>query len=972
MKLLRIRYALLIAVLCSISGEAKPTKKEEDTKIQIWLIDRSRSINDLNPADTIQAMLVQATQVASLSKRPIKMGAILFNSREITVIGDKKGQPTLAHKKFLQDVKTKWSKAEGATPLDLALDRCLGMVKALPAQSDVTVIYFGDGSPESLRPRPKDFPAVQKYLNKEIQQIQARELPPGITQRLINDFKEELKNPETQAAKKLWKVQIPEEFNACLDLVAALSARKVRFLTVDFKKNDAMRKIHQSAGGTDADYVQVSEPNKVLQSLHKTKLTSFPDIIVPPPMTAPADSADTKATYTASLDDVAEAAVISLVFTRSIEDWDRVCELTMTAGGQTFTFTEKNNDPQAMLTKDGKGRIVMATLSLEQLPRDKKVTITFNSPKGNMTVPEMTLFLHERLSSGIQPRFRPEHVKPDAEPPYSVTPSHPLKFKSDLMRKVEGVPVDIDGLEVVLKRRRDAQEIPVAMDRDPGFPGTFLTPKAMTLSEGMYDVQLHCRLPSGAHFELLLPRHLQSRNKDEHLTFELDETSIQPDLIHLGEVGDKKPEGSLNIRVRSMNIDYPFPVKVEIVNAQDKRGNRIPPSFFKITRPLLVIQPGRPTTLAVHWKIPERMDGVIDGPCTAEVLLLRQDNNLPMDIRPHIEKGQASAINEIRFLLKRPKVSITVEGGEKKELKNKSSEVEVLTYVDVWKPFTRRLRFVVGVNSIQARELHPEEKLPLRDAAGKPYPHVSLVRDESIPTNQTIEPGEAVTWDYILHISDKAEFQKIKGSITFVGEGVQPFQADVVVQMRNPLLAPTLQRNLWWIAAILFLFAVIGWIVYRRRARYLEGSEVRITPEISFESISLSSRAKEGIELIIEERNIEIRQRSEVKGSPTGRRLKLTSQDLKNGLFLTKRDEENEVEWTLELVNWELDEQGEPVLTTQVYDSGFHAPNIQKANRKWRRRLVFASLFALIAWNVYSEWMVGWTQNLVDLARNWF
>src|SRR3954464_8665368 len=101
------RVTAALAALCGLAqpGSAQPAKAAaEKTAVVIYLIDNSAWIQHLQQPDQMRSVVLHCTTVARLSRRPVKVAAIIDNSEGIKVVGDEKEMPTGNFVKFLKDL----------------------------------------------------------------------------------------------------------------------------------------------------------------------------------------------------------------------------------------------------------------------------------------------------------------------------------------------------------------------------------------------------------------------------------------------------------------------------------------------------------------------------------------------------------------------------------------------------------------------------------------------------------------------------------------------------------------------------------------------------------------------------------------------------------------------------------------------------------------------------------------------------
>src|SRR5207237_1044927 len=134
------------------------------------------------------------------------------------------------------DLRKRWPKPEGLTPMDAAMQEAVRIVTALPPGSDVSVVLFTDGDPNSGILRPDVFPEVKAEFDRQLKEVQLKnqDRPASIVDALVARTKAALLTPGTEEWAKLYAVQLPAEFRAVLAHAAALKQARARFVTVDY------------------------------------------------------------------------------------------------------------------------------------------------------------------------------------------------------------------------------------------------------------------------------------------------------------------------------------------------------------------------------------------------------------------------------------------------------------------------------------------------------------------------------------------------------------------------------------------------------------------------------------------------------------------------------------------------------------------------------------------------------------------
>ena len=126
--LLRAGIALLFAAESLLAGA--PVKPSPPI-VQIYLVDRSGSIGEFKPPETMQPALLHCVNLAELSQQPVSIAVIFFGAGGVHVVGDEHGMPTAAYATLRHELTTKWPKPDGETPMDAAFATAVKMVHAL-------------------------------------------------------------------------------------------------------------------------------------------------------------------------------------------------------------------------------------------------------------------------------------------------------------------------------------------------------------------------------------------------------------------------------------------------------------------------------------------------------------------------------------------------------------------------------------------------------------------------------------------------------------------------------------------------------------------------------------------------------------------------------------------------------------------------------------------------------------------------
>jgi len=962
----------LLAILPVFGGSppaAMAESREEGDECIIVMYDASSSMGTLPEPDTAQAFITELIHVASISGRSVKMAVILFNGNGVKVLGDDDNMPTAAlaslHKKVLEE----WEKPFGATPCDEALQQCVRIARAVSSEAKVTVINFGDGHPGSGRLRPDDFEEVQQKMDSRIEAIRKLGYPPKTTQKLIDRFLAAVRTPGTEESKEVYeKVQLKAEFELCERHAAALKASKVRFVSVDFAGGiEPLRKIHESAGGLDADYLIVQPANQVIKRLHDLRVTQLDGIVVPRPVHLPAHPTTFQTDYEHRLDQVGEAALVTIVFHRPIEAFEQHCELSVDAGGVTYRFDVQNTDPTAILSYDSAGKVATATLVLPSMPADGKVTVHFRSPGFSMHSPEMTVFTHLRLSSDLEPVFRPEHVQADRRPPYTLDPDREVNWVAWIGVKDDPKPIPLRGIEPVWQNRLDGRTTRIELEPDQQTPGMFRSANKSRIPAGQFDLEVNYILESGAQFRLMIRAHVQSKHSDEFVAIELDESGRSSDHFAFGEVGDALRQAEVKALVRSMNVDYPITVEFSVVGLVDPTGQSPQRVWVLPTRRQLTLQPGRAHPLTLKLELPDLIENALeDGVFTAQLQCSRLDLDAVMDVRPLGGAPSAGGrnVDEITFTLRRPRFSLRVPRGPKDELERRGEQVRLSLHVDFGVPFRRSVVVKVRHDSNEMRQVELRV-LDFEDRQGRhvPMDKLSLLLAEGCQAKQAVEPGGTAVFRLVLDVAEAVDCQAV---LRISANGLRTVEVPVDIRPRRHLFGKTVQRTCYGLALLLLPLAALAFVRRMGVARYGAGQELTITSQKGFLGITAEAARGEKIRFFFD-RPWKWKWAGETREKTLNRQLLVPANDLtpRNPATLTDEDQTH-----LGLNEGYITDDGGIEVHGEVIEAEKHDKRIARHGRSLRRRFVVATVCLLVGYFFFSLPVLGAVQWLWDVIAH--
>ena len=875
MTLLRAGIALLYAAESLLaSAPVKPAP----LIVQIYLVDRSGSIGEFNPPETMQPALLHCVNLAELSQQPVSIAVIFFGAGGVHVVGDEHGMPTAAYATLRHELTTKWPKPEGETPMDAAFATALKMVHALPRDSQVTVVLMSDGEPSSGRLRPEDFPEIATEMKHRREAIikKYQGFPPEIVQHCVRDLEQAWATPCTEEFTQLYRKQIQAEFQRTLEHATALAKEKVRFVTVDFAGGiPALRDIHQTAGGTTEDLV-LTKPSAVIGKLHALGLTKLPRVVVPPPQSHDAQPNSFQSATDVILDPIASAAVITVEFRPAIVDFANNVSLVATVEGKELRFSPQSDDLQCQLAIDGKGNIATATLILDAIPKDGRVTIRFESPRGSLHVPASTVYTYLRLSEGTTIDFRPSFTPPEALPPYAVSSNHRAVWTCALRTKGDPKPYQLRGVEAVLCHTRTRTASRLEMKADPQSPGVFAS-EEMALPMGCYDAELHLLFPSGAKFSVTLPRHIDSVIRDEAITLEVCQpgASLQNPAgnlighIDFGPLGDKATSKTVIIVLRTLETDYPVTVAPSTLIA-DAQGTSPHQPWITFDKPQVTLQPGRAEKLRAVLTLPKQIEEAIqDGPFEGKLSLVRPDLQQPIPLKRYTKicgVDENEPVERVTFTLARPNMTIMAYHACRNRIKLTSDhKITLPIHISIGQPFQRTVTIEVTHDSLLPRDVTALPAAIFTDADGREVPAVRLVPVTDMPLTQQIVPGESGRWVLHFAVDNDCPTDKVFGTLDLSAPGMNTQHVSVFVERRNPLLAATIRVACGILAALCAIVAIQA-IVRRFRARDFRTGQTHIlTPKRPLKGALAVAAARNGTIQLTSEETMKVSRHGEPK-----------------------------------------------------------------------------------------------------------
>ncbi len=834
---------VLLLWITSSSIAATPKSPSKPASILLIMVDYSGSTALLNPPHTMQASVVHLVNLAEFSGQPVAIAVVFFGQGGVRVVGNKDVMPTLAYAALRQELLSSWPKPAGETPMDEAFQATLKLVRAAPQGTPISVVLMSDGQPESGRLRPQDFPEIAQEMARQREAVvkKCQGFPPEILQHYLRQLEAEWSTPGTEAFKQLYDRQVRAEFQTTLQHAAAIAKEKVRFVTVDFGGGiPQLREIHQAAAGAARDLVTTS-PNAVIGKLHDLGLTALPRVVLAPVQSYDAQPGSFERAIEVVLDPIADRGMLTVEFNPAITDFANRAVLKALADGSESAFALGNTAPQRLLALDAKGNVATATLLLDAIPKDGRVTIQFRSPKASLHAPSCTVYTYLRLPPNVSADFWPSTAKAEAQPPHRVSASHAVAFNAALRAKDESKPCPLRSMEAILYDTGSRQPRRLDMHPDPASPGLFAS-EEVTLPAGCYDVETHVVLPSGAKFSLLLARQLESQLRDEAVAVEVlqspdDSPEATKPLGHIAfePVGDEITTRSLTVVLRSLEIDYCLTL-VPSVTLADPQGTVPRQQWISFDKPQVVLQPGRAELLRLTLALPKEVEEVIrDGHFEGKLSLVRTDTHQPVSPRRYQKISGVpddAPVEQITLTLARPKLFPHAPYALRDRLHVRSdNRIEYQVNVSIGQPLHRRVTIQVSHQSVLTRSVTVLASGAFTDAKGRYVPQVRLTPMEVAEPTQEIASGQSGCWEFEFAIDKGCDVDKAFGTLDILSPGLQPRHVRVVACRRNPLLEARVRLASTLLIGMSVLLALRALYRRLRAGRLRTGAQHVLTPQ---------------------------------------------------------------------------------------------------------------------------------------------
>jgi hypothetical protein len=939
-------------LILALLGESGAEAAEETAKgTVIILVDRSSSIAELPVPDTTSAMIAHTVSVARVAKVETKFLVIVFSGQGVQVIGDEDNQPTANYEVFLQQVQDLLPEPNGGTPLTEALQKCRDVIADLPEGEQVTIVATGDGQPSSGY-QAGVYPAVDAFVEKRVASVSGGDLA---------SYFQEIQDPNSAESKRLGEVLHKAEMTRCLKVVGELRSKADRFVTIDLNGVADLKTIHDAAGGAENDYVIVEPANQLVQHLEKLGLTRYQGVAVPKAIALAANDESTQR-IKIDIDPIADMALVSLVFEQPIPAFGNDFVLQARINGHTRKFN--GEDPDLLTLKDSSGQVAMLSMFLPTRPTNGIIELAYKDTQGR-PVPVFSIFRHLRLSDHLQMVVRPLNAPVDAEAPYSISPNQPVLWQAYLLNKETDTPIDVKLLQATLVERRSQQKVRLELtDAGQGF---FSTSESIRLERGDYDVAAVVLLKSNDALEMKLSEHVLSGDVDEVVTLELDDSSASTKLIDFGgDVGDDVREKTVTVQLRSLNINYPLAVDLSIVDVADSAGNPIDVALLKTSKKTLTLVPGRPTKVGIQLQLPEYLHALENGGISARLHITRTDIDQAVPVRSFDDPSvDDCSISDIRFYLRQPEFQVVAKRGWRNELTSSAEGNLLRIPVDVWWPFTRRVRLEVEHDSQRVADATVLLRTPFRNAEGRSNNDLTIDCDAQQREVQQIDAGRTQTFEYDLGIPFGLSDLRLLSELVVRAPGFRPLKIDVELAVRNPLLAPALRRVLMGLASLGAVGAVWAYVFVFRNRKYARNSTIEITPKKHFEFLKLENGKHDTARLRIGDRSVKCMKNGQLVTAPRTIAITADSVSPDNPLRFVKKDGKHET--VIDVV--QVRTAGKPLVRCQLQRAGLLGRSLQSSKRRFRVLVPLSGAAVGVAAFLETPPVVAVTQFILDVLK---
>lgn len=832
-----------------------------DDHAVIYLVDRSKSYNDLVPPDQTQALLLHHCDLLSLSGSQTKIGVIYFGvANDVAIVGDAEGMPTNATGAVKHRLLKEFPEALGATPMDVAFEQATKLISKLPKETKVTVVMLSDGSPGSGRLRPDAFREVADELNKrreaEVKKLQAKGFPPKIRERVLANFDLVYSDLANQEARQLYEqVQLKAEFKKVLECAEAMAQAKVRFVTVDFS-NGALPElfdIHGKAAGLPEDFVK-TPADEVIGRLFELGLTKLPEVVRQDVVSHPADAKEFSKEFAIDLDPLATESVVTWQFQPAIPDFAKTLKMALRLGTRDVEINPNNNDDQVTLAVDGKGNLATVAVKLNEGLKLSRVALQLTSPNQSRSMPAVKCYSHFRLPTGLRGDIRPVHLDQSSNLPATVAPTQSLVWKCGLLTDATSQYRPVKSLDAAFRNRKTGASIKLLLKQDASTPGAFVS-EPMQLPLGEYEAVLSFVAATGAAFQYEIRSAVISVLKSERASLQVGYSSDGehdtriPNQLAFGELGDEVAGRTIEFVIRTIELDYPINVEPSVV-LTDVNGHLIQ-NWFTSDRKRVELPPGKPVKFRLQVRLPETFESAIeDGAFEGQFVLTRTDTQQPLELQAFesvIGTDPDAPVSRVSFTLNRPQLEFASPWSLRNWIKDKGEgQLDLPVRVTIGLPLQRQVKLEIVNHSVIPRKLTVMPAGRVTDATGSSVPGLMLLPQDSGASSRDVPSEKSETW--VFEFSAEANVPATGAFTAFdiTGEGIQPQRITVRIQGRDPLLLNHLRWGLIAVGVVCGFWMIVAGARRVRAARFASDRSLVLTPQAAIPQLLEIEPARNG------------------------------------------------------------------------------------------------------------------------------
>ncbi len=362
----------------------------------------------------------------------------------------------------------------------------------------------------------------------------------------------------------------------------------------------------------------------------------------------------------------------------------------------------------------------------------------------------------------------------------------------------------------------------------------------MTIPPGEYHADLYLHRPSGIVLKLTLPNQIVSVIRKERLAIEIplaleNEQLVSGERSHIdfGLGGDTVNTVVREFSIRSLEVDYPLPVRLESQIA-DPDGNVPQTAWLRFNPASIILQPGKAQKIRVTLTLPKDIesqivDGVFDGQIVAENAETRQPLTLER-FEPISGVPADAPVQRLTFELKRPRFFIEVPWALRNWTKQ-DSEKGTLVRVrqDVDRPFQRTVQVRVRHSSAIARDVTVLPSGLLKDTEGRSISELRLVTAPDSESTRSVAAGQTETWEFVFEADQQTTIAKAVTGIDVQGDGLVTEHLNLEVISRPTMLSPAIAVCLAGLVTILIVVIAVRFPLLKSLSRYATGNVLQIS-----------------------------------------------------------------------------------------------------------------------------------------------